>query len=407
MQWRTPFTALLTVPASLALVIAALAWVAVLCEDAFGTPRWLMSLDAASAHTILSVVATGAMTALALAYSLTLVVFTLAASSIGPRLLKRFTTERANQVTAGLLGGTFLYAIIALGLSGAEVPRLATVGAGMLAIASVVQLIWFVRTVAQSVSIDDELAKIAARLERDLTRLKDNSALSVELPDAKSFHVAAKTVQAGYLAQIDRDALVRLAKAEDIVVQVGHTPGEYLFEGAPVISVSRPVDEQTCESLQTAVRQEPARSDAGTVHFSLNLLVEIALRALSPGVNDTFTALAVSDMLSGALAGIAQTKPRPEVILDEAGRPRVISPGASIRRLFDQAFSPLRRAAATNILMAEGLARAYQRLFDAGNSEAREVVAEHVEILMFDLARTGHHDADIAVVKKQIPAIVD
>ncbi len=406
MTWRTPFTALLTVPASIALLIAAAGWVLVMAERIYGTPAWLMPLDAEAARAILSVIATSTMTALSLTYSLTLVVFTLAASSIGPRLLKRFTTERANQITAGLLGGTFLFALVALGFSGAQPARIATVCAGGLAVASVVQLIWFVRMVAQSVSVDDELAKIAARLRADLARLRDNSAEDIALPEAETFTPCAAVAEPGYLARLDRTGLVALAEKAGIVLRVEHAAGAYLFPGTQVLSLSGTASPDVMAELQGFVRQEPARSDAGTVYFSLNLLVEIALRALSPGVNDTFTALAVSDMLSGALSEVARARPRPEVLRGADGAARLILPGAAIRALLDEAYNPLRRAAAGNILMAQGIARAYQRLFAAGHAETRAAVRAHAAALLDGLIRHGHDDLDIAAVRDLMPGPV-
>jgi uncharacterized membrane protein len=403
MTWRTPFTALLTVPATIALMIALAGWVAVMVERIYGTPGWLVPLDAQAARSILSVVATAAMTALSLTYSLTLVVFTLAASSIGPRLLKRFTTERANQITAGLLGGTFLFALVGLGFSGAQPARIATLGAGVLAVASVVQLIWFVRLVAQSVSVDDELAKIAARLRADLAALRDNSAEDIALPDPATFTPCAAVAEPGYLARLDRDGLVKVAHEAGVVLRLEHVAGAYLFPGAQVVSISGTAPAEVLTRLQGFVRQEPARSDAGTVHFSMNLLVEIALRALSPGVNDTFTALAVSDMLSGALSEVARAPPRPAVLRGPDGAARLILPGAPIRALLDEAYHPLRRAAAANILMAQGIARAYQRLFSAGHAAARAAVAAHADLLLADLARHGHSTADIAAVRDLMP----
>lgn len=403
--WRTPFNALLTVPASIAVVIGSTAVAVDFAERVFGTPKWLEHLSVDAVFAILSVVATAAMTALTLAYSLTLVVFTLAASSIGPRLLKRFTTEKVNQITAGILGGTFLYALVALGLTGDTLPRVAAFGAGLLALVSVVQLIWFVRSVAQSVSVDDELAFIAARLERDLQRLRDNRQRGVVLPDTDSFHDEARTSQAGYLEQFDREALLGIATAADVVLQIEHMPGSYLLKDTVVIRASGELNDEVHEKLVAAVRQEPARSDAGTVHFSMNLLVEIALRALSPGVNDTFTAIAACDMLSGAIAGIANTDPEPEVIVDDDSNPRVILPGASVRQLIDEGFNPLRRAGSTNILMAVALARAYERLFAVGGREARDTLREHARLLVVDLRRQELDEADVATVVENMTSL--
>ncbi|MCV2872648.1 DUF2254 domain-containing protein [Defluviimonas sp. WL0050] len=406
MTWRTPFTALLTVPATIAIAIGLSGAGIVAIEHRFNAPDWLIALSPDVARAILSSVATAAMTALSLTYSLTLVVFTLAASSIGPRLLKRFTTERANQITAGLLGGTFLYALVVLGTTGNEPARIATFIAGLLAAASVVQLIWFVRTVAQSVSIDDELAKIAVRLRDGLARLKQNSGDDDDLPDDNAFLPAVTVKDTGYLARLDRSALLASAITENLVLRVEQGEGDYLLPDTVVLSVNRPLRESVHTALCKTVRQEPARSDTGTVHFSINLMVEIALRALSPGVNDTLTALAVSDMLSGALAEIAGSEPRPEVLRDPEGRARVILPGASFPSLLDTAYNPLRRASADNVLMAEGLARGLRRLHAVASANARRAVEEHADLLLRQMERAGHMPADIAAVRTFLPDAV-
>lgn len=398
MTWSTPFTALLTVPATIAILIGVSGGGLVFIEHQFGTPDWLLPLPPVEARTILSIVATAAMTALSLAYSLTLVVFTLAASSIGPRLLKRFTTERVNQITAGLLGGTFLFAIVVLGTSGREPARIATFIAGILAAASVVQLIWFVRTVAQSVSVDDELAKIAQRLRDGLARLERHSDDDEDIPPDWSFSPSVTARDTGYLARFDRTALVAAAIEADIVLKAECTEGDYLLRDSVILSAKGVLSDKSCEAVMATVQQEPARSDTGTVHFSINLMVEIALRALSPGVNDTFTALAVSDMLSGALAKVANSDPRPEVLRGPAGEPRVVLRGVSFATLLDRAYHPLRRASAGNLLMAEGLARALSRLYAVAGHEGKRALEEHARLLREDLKRVGHLPADLEAV---------
>lgn len=401
--WRTPFSALLTIPATIALAIAASAWPLVLLERHYGSPEILRDLTTDAIRSFLPVVATGAMTALTLAYSLTLVVFTLAASSIGPRLLKRFTTERLNQVTAGLLGGTFLYALVVIGATGGPPPRIATVGAAGLAVASVVQLIWFVRNVAQSVSVDDEIAAIAARLRRDLERLKAEVDRAPKMEDRWVFRPVAQATETGYLVHPDRVALCSLAQKADVVVRLDVPSGEYVLAGTPVLSANGALSPAETEALGKLVTVEPARSDSGTVQFAVNLLVEIALRALSPGVNDTFTALAVSDMLSGALVEIADDEPRPAVLSGADGSARAILPGVGLRNVFGQAFHPLRRAAFGNVLMAQGLARAYGRLYDRGGEVARTVMAEHARLLLDDLGRASLAAPDVESVIALLP----
>jgi uncharacterized membrane protein len=402
--WRTPFNALLTVPATIAIGIGLLAWPTVWLEYWMGTPEWLMQMDAGAVRVLLSVVAGGAMTALTLTFSLTLVVFTLAASSIGPRLLKRFTTDRVNQVTSGILGGTFLYSLVGIVFSGAHPSRFAALAAGLLAIASVVQLIWFVRSVAQSVSVDDEIAQITVRLKSELVRLKSNKTPSDGVPPDAAFRPIVYASGAGYVAKIKRQTLCELADAKGIVIRIDHVAGHYLLEGDVVASVAGDPDDETKEKLAELITLEPARSDAGNVHFSVNLLVEIALRALSPGINDTFTALAVADLLSGALADIADGASRPEVMTGAGEKARLMLPGVTLRPIFGQAFHPLRRSAANNVLMAQGLARAFARLYNIGGDETRSVMTNHARLLMADLSRASHLEADLDSVRELLPA---
>lgn len=164
---RQPLMLLFTLPASIALGVGALAPIVhfasntIFGDDAFG---FLPVVHPATVHTLLSVIATAAMTALSLTYSLVLVVFTLAAGNIGPRLIKRFTSDLVNQITAGIFGGTFVYSVGALLLLGDNRnPTLTAYVATLLAIVSMLQLVYFVRNVSTSISIDDEVAGIAAR----------------------------------------------------------------------------------------------------------------------------------------------------------------------------------------------------------------------------------------------------
>ena len=135
---RRPFVVLLTVPAGIALLIGILPFALLLIEKQFfpvAANIAILQLDFESSRTALTVVAGGAMTALSLTYSLVLVVYTLAAGNIGPRMLERFSSDLVNQITAGIFGGTFLYALISiLLLERAFVPKITVIGGGLLAI---------------------------------------------------------------------------------------------------------------------------------------------------------------------------------------------------------------------------------------------------------------------------------
>ncbi len=423
---RHPFVVLLTLPAGIAVAIGALPIPLVFLEHRFGSGLFdphLVAIDVASARTVLSAIATGAMSALSLAYSLVLVVFTLAAGNIGPRLLKRFTSEIVNQVTAGILGGTFLYSIATLYyISGDFLPVVAVFGAGLLALLSVVQLIYFVRNVAASVTIDDEIAAISARLTRALAELRDGGSGGPSLQREQHDDASAeeeKTLfdedweahsqgaftahRSGYIGIIDHARLVTFAREHDCSIRLGQPNGAFVLAGQPLGEATIALDDDQREVIADAVKIDAARSENAPVQFSVNLLVEIALRALSPGVNDSYTAIACVDGMTSAFATIADRPTEPVVYYDEEGTSRVCLPGLSLKEIVGIAFHPIRRSSGHNIMMMQALAQGLGRLHQAGGEEMREIIAHHASLVLRQLRAGEAFEEDIASVEELLP----
>ena len=404
---RQPFQLLLMGPAALAIAIGLLPFPLLYLERTFPKLATFLPVYAPEVfQPMLTVIATAAMTALSLAYSLTLVVFTLAAGSIGPRLLRRFVTDWVNQATAGTLAGTFLYTLIALSqLPATDDSRLTVSGALVLGAFSVLQLIYFVRHVAQSVSIDDEVAGIAASLTKALESHRDRYEALDDLPDDDAFDAEIDSERSGYVGEIDEAALTAIATENDIIIKLVEAPGQYVFEGATLARASGELDDDDMQRLRQAISIDAARHEGREIEFSIHLLVEIGLRALSPGVNDQYTAIAVSDAVSGAVDDILGEDSAPSGLTDEDGAPRVIVPGLSIKHLMAQAYSPLRRASVDSVLASQALARAFARLYASANgSDADQaVIVEHARLLLAGVDAAGHLDEDQESVAGFLP----
>ncbi len=403
---RYPFVMLLTLPALIALSIAALSPIVVAVEQSISfadkTP-FILRFEADSARGILSVVAAAAITALSLTYSLVLVVFTLAAGNIGPRLLKRFSSDPINQFTAGLFGGTFLYALVTLIFVQTEfVPRITIAGAVLLAILCVFQLIFFVRHVSQSVTIDDEIAKITQQLGSALADHLRKLEEVNDLPDTDCPH-ELNAGTAGYVGAVNEAALVALAAQHDLTLRLEKPPGQFVLGDEVLLVMSGTVDDEVADEIRSLIDIDHARSQTRPIEFSIHLLVEIALRALSPGVNDAYTAIAAIDSLSSAFATIADENLRPLCILDEDDTARLIMPELSVKSLVGQAFHPLRRAAADNLLVAQSLARALARLQAVGGAAMEDIIEKHAALMVRELERAGHLDHDIGSVTEYLP----
>lgn len=398
---------LLTLPAGIALIIAALPIATVSIDtwlaEGFLSP-FVFQFSTSSAQTILSTIATGAMAALSLAYSLALLVFTLAAGNIGPRLLKRFTSELVPQITAGILGGTFLYSLHALLYVQNEfLPKITIAVAGFLATLSVLQLIFFVRQIANNITIDEEIADITNNLVADLyeeSSQLDNS--NDDIPSNNNFKFEIKPDNSGYLNSYNRDALIEFAQEHDIKIKLSSYDGSYVSTDNVVMRLDQKIDDDLSAILKNNITIENSRSNANRVEFSIRLLVEIALRALSPGVNDTYTAIAVVDSLSKAILVVSDKRQEYSVQCDSEDTPRLYNFHRSAKELIGISLHPLRRASTNNILMAQALAKVYSRLYESGTQDIQEIIKKHARLLLQEIANGNHLDSDIQSVREYL-----
>jgi len=405
------FLTLWALPASIVLLVGSLPLLFVQLDTYLATGDWspfVLQFTASSAQSILSTIAGSSMTALSLAYSLALLVFTLAAGNIGPRLIERFTSELSTQFTAGILGGSFLYSLhTLLYVQDDFVPKITIAGAGALAVLSVLQLIYFVRMVARNITIDQEVAQITQKLENALgEHNRELANTDDEIPDPAHFKTAIRIDQAGYLTEIDTQNLCKIAKREGLRVFISFPEGEFLLPGQEIARVDiRDVENSVRKKLLDCFVMNQSRSEQSTIEFSIRLLLEIALRALSPGVNDTYTAIAAANGLSRALWKMANFKLRNTLHTDNNGDVRVIKyvPGAS--QLFGTAFHPLRRASGSNILMAQALAENFAQFHAMGDPSLQAIVEDHCKLLMKELRLHNHQKVDVETVASLLPKL--
>lgn len=386
-----PVLIFFTLPALIASGILVLSWIllgidSLILDAEIQAFPWVPQYDTASSF--LGAVAGGAITALSLAYSLTLVVFTLAAGTIGPRLLQRFTSEATIQVTAGVFGGTFLLALSALFFTEPDfVPPLTLSAAALFAILSVAQLIYFVRHVASNVTIDEEIAKIGASLSGEIDELM---AVTSESKQDQFRADAALTLCAdrdGYLGHVHVKELAALGQRHELRFRFHQAVGDFVLTGMPMVDVlgQQELKEEDRGEIRNCFTINTARSQSQGVDFSLHLLVEIALRALSPGINDTFTAITCVDRLTSALRRPAEKDLDARFYEDDDGNARIFLPGLAVENLIRSVFGPLRNAVGSNFLMAAHLARALYRLDHVACDSVRPLLEREAGLLMQQL----------------------
>lgn len=404
----------LFIPLSLAISGAALA----IATNMMGAPGKFLSelpylgfldIDADGARAVLSTVAGAMMSVISLVYSLTLVVFTLAAGNIAPRLLETFANNRVNQVTIGLLGATFLYSLICLYQVHEDTSaRLAVAIAILLSATSVFWLIYFVNDVAGRIMVDNEIGRIQKSLRRAIDKvLSDEPRESADdekaIPKTKGRPLTID--RSGYITAIDARSLARHAAACDGFVEVLVKPGHFVIADQPVARLYLPepeegernrnprgrdaeeLSEAFCRNLRSAFITDYARAPDGDLQFAVHLSVEIALRALSPGVNDSYTAISAIDHLSASLSQILRRGAPSSLVLDEKKTPRVWLETLHLEDVLAAALNPLRQNACGNVLVTIRLLNAIARMSLVTRPEYRPLLQQHLANIVSDSRR--------------------
>ena len=325
-------------------------------------PSWVDSGSPDAARQILTAIAAAIITVVGLVFSITIVALTLASTQFGPRMLRNFIRSFGTQFTLGVFVATFLYSILALVSisqhNGQEfVPHISITVDFALVVADLVVLIYFIHHVATSIQLNHVIAGIAA----DLIRTIDGEA-AVDLSNGRRpiVHVgpavdeltswldehgaAVVAVKSGFLQVIEHKRLKSAAGNAHAVVRLLYRPGHFVVQGRALALVWPPeAAGAIARALERAHFVGPARTRSQDVVLGIDQLVEIAIRALSPAVNDTFTALACIDWLGAALCRITTTSERDHIHRDAKGHVRLIQPGLPYARLVNGAFDKVRQ----------------------------------------------------------------
>lgn len=333
--------------------------------DSYGVLKewgWLYTGGTDGARAVLSSVAGSVMTVAGTAFSITIVALQLAASNFGPRLLRNFMQDTGNQFVLGTFIGTFIYCILVLRTIHAEgddyeqfIPQLAVTVGILLAIVSVAVLIYFIHHASTIIQASHVISDVSTDLDRAIDRLfpeKIGRSLSqsqrhvAEIPanfDEQAYPIQAKGD--GYLQLIDDEQLMKIACKHKLLLRLEYRPGNFIVKGSDLVMVcpGERVNRKLSEQINDAFILGKERTEQQDVEFPINQLVEIALRAISPAVNDPFTAIRCIDRLNAGLSRLAQRDFPSPYRYDENNNLRVIAQRVTFADLTDAAFNQLRQ----------------------------------------------------------------
>lgn len=326
-------------------------------------PQWLYIGGTDGARLVLSTVAGSIMTVAGVVFSITIVSLTQASSQFGPRLLRNFMRDTGNQVVLGTFVATFLYCLLVLRAIHGElddgpefVPQASVTAGVLLAIASIVVLIYFIHHVSVSLQAPSVIAAALEELLHTIDRAPEDPPAAhrpgQELPPA--FNADARHVRSpagGYLQAIDLDGLLKLAREHDLVMRLERRPGQYVIEESTLLRAWPPercgddLGRRLADCFIMGWRATPEQD----MEYGIRQLVEVAVRALSPGVNDPFTAVNCIDALGSAVCRVAGRSIPGPFKHDEDGRLRLVRPVTDFDGVVDAAFNQIRQHAAGDV----------------------------------------------------------
>jgi uncharacterized membrane protein len=326
--------------------------------------------DPQVAQVILAGIAASIMTVVSIVFAIMLMTLTLASMQFSPRIILSFTRDRVTQWTLGIFLGTFLYCVAALPAA-RSLPRpfspVATVlGAIVLALACVCWLLYFIHHISRAINVNQIVDKIASETESIIDGMmpserRERSLRRQKVPPELVFETAIPSPQSGYIRFVDLARLLDIASSYRISVHVLRRVGQFVPQGVPLIAVSRAerLPPGGSAALLGAFDLGPSRTLQQDVEFGVLQIVDIALRAISPAVNDPSTAISCIDQLSRILIRFASREAPESVLFDLPGAPRVVVPWMEFDRLTDGAFEQVRLYSQGDFAVSLRLLRAF------------------------------------------------
>jgi uncharacterized membrane protein len=375
----------------------------------------------ADALALVGMILTSMITMASLVFSLTLVALTLAASQLGPRLIRTYMARRQTQFILGTYAMTIVYCLLLIARLGQAPDETVTAPVSLplaigLTLLSVLLLIIHTHTLARSMLSETIIDLEGAELEAGIASLGPFDDAAEDDPEAllpPGFERDARRTgvsRQGYVQAIDFSALVEAAREADVLIAFRFSPGDYLIAHGREIAVhpGGRVTPAVENAISGAFALGPHRTPVQDPAFSIRHLVEIGARALSHAVNDPYTAVAVIDRLSGSLARLMTARLPPGVFRDAEGNVRVLCKRPTWASLLGGAFDQLRQNGAGTPLVAIHLAEAIARVAETARiPDQTRALREELRLLSGAAERRIEDAHDRAAVAARIAVATD
>jgi len=325
--------------------------------------------DPGVAQAILGDIATSTMTVVSIVFAILLMTLTLASMQFSPRILISFARDRVTQWTLGIFLGTFLYCMLALPathtLPHPFAPVVTVIGAIVLAIACVGLLLFFIHHISHAISVNHIVDRIASETEAAIDEVMPRPRRQIHLEtrdaaESSSWNAPLLSSDSGYIRFVDLKQLLSLATSFHVKVRLVRRIGQFVPAGTPLLMVNKAerLSSGAAAAFRAAFDFGPTRTLQQDIEFGVLQIVDIALKAISPAVNDPTTAIGCVDQLSRILIRFASREVPEPRLYDLGGAARVSLEWIDFEGLLDSAFEQIRMYARGDVAVSLRLLRA-------------------------------------------------
>jgi uncharacterized membrane protein len=326
--------------------------------------------DPQVAQVILGGIAASIMTVVSIVFAILLMTLTLASMQFSPRIIVSFVRDRVTQWTLGIFLGTFCYCLAALpaarSVPSPFAPVITVLGAMLLSLICVSWLLFFIHHISEAINVNQIVDRIASETVAMINEMMpyprryprvDNN---IETIDPRTWSTTITCQTSGYIRYMDTKGLVSIAKTRSVKVHVLRRVGQFVPEGVPLLRVYKgerlPPGAATefCDAFEFG----PSRTLQQDIEFGVLQIVDIALKAISPAVNDPSTAISCVDQLSRVLIRFASREVPASLLCDPPGVVRVSVMWSDFERMLDSAFEQIRLYSQTDVAVSLRMMRA-------------------------------------------------
>ncbi|MBM9606643.1 DUF2254 domain-containing protein [Desulfopila inferna] len=314
------------------------------------------------ARSLLSTIAGSVITVTGVTFSITIVALTLASSQFGPRLLRNFMRDTSNQFVLGTFISTFIYCLLVLRSVEAVdgnpfVPSLSVSMAVVLMLANAGVLVFFIHHISISIQADYVITGVSSELTEHINRIfeddndqQDAGGFDSSRLDGYGHEFYISSSKDGYLQAIDHSGLVKIAQADDYLFFLHSRAGKYVVKGDVLVTVkSREKSEEKHGPIVRSFIIGTVRTPEQDPEYAIHQLVEVAIRALSPGINDPFTAISCIDRIGSAICFVSTKKFPSSLITDNEDKLRLVTMPVDFTGMVNAAFDQIRQNGQKNV----------------------------------------------------------